>query len=736
MNTTHNQTSRKRVRYIVLAWVLTIGLLAAYTCNPTVSWAGKEGVFVNGSVYFTLEEVTLSKGADSQSMQFHVTFTNGGSTAIDYNRYGVKVTSSTGHSYYAQLTEKADAVVKPYSERTFSYMAKLAPDLNPSQLKVSITDRSRSAELGALSVEKSIALQENSHQYVFALSSLDSSLSANTYVSVDADQLYVYPDHGKWRLTLQATVKVSGASSWDPASGMTYVLTDGTGRSFSLAASKLEETSLEGAVLTRLQLTGNLESEPLLGTLKLGFASKSSGKTIGELASLDALQLLVQPGEPAVLNRQGLENVSVTLTKAEELQQSGKRLALLTAVVHNDGPRSIARPALTGLLVAKELQGSLTMETIVGDDAYISSGKSMTYQFVVELPEELEATGYTFYAFEPSTVTSSSAAATGASNSSGNGAGSNAGNASNSGNAGNASNASGTTAVASTSAPVAAVSLPDGLTESEGVSADVYTLGQPLVFSAGNKAIDENLEVSVIEMNSYTNVESGYRSVLAKLKFVNNGQETLKLPSFATEVQDAGGHAYPGTKQTTALTQLIPGAAYVYSYAYMLPPTVKGGLKLSIFESTATELKLPIASSWIAVHDADADQPNLFGTKLSVYPYEVDLRYWDLSANYNKDSGIWAYKLVLDLKIQKTEQVLVDDAMTKLEFELADGFGRALGSSTYGLQGTGKLIDGLQSVTLTSVHNNQFSYPLNVKVYETVQTANGPVKRLITTLKQ
>ncbi|MGG2200158.1 MULTISPECIES: hypothetical protein [Paenibacillus] len=706
-----------RVKYPLIAWALIVACLLLYTLNPGVSFAGKEGVFINNSVYFTLEEVSLAKGTDSQTIQFRVQLNNAGGSAVDFNNYGVQVTTTDGKSYYAQLSEKADALVAPNSERSFSFISKLPSALTVDQLKVSFFDRSRNhMELGALSVEKAMSVQQNDHQFVFNLASADSTVTGNTFVSVQIDKAFAYPVDGKWNITLDSRVKVSGANSWDPVN-MNYVLQDGQ-RTFALTASKVDESKLDGSSITHLLLHASLDAEPELGKVNLGLNNKSTGKSIGEIG-LQSLFQLVQLGEKAAFNGQGKEGLSVEVTKAEEVRQSGKRLALLTAVVHNGSSRSIANPDLIGLLVSKDQQHSVTMETIVGTEKYTAAGKATTYQFAVELPDELVSKAYEFYLSEKSSQTSAAAAANT--------------NAAGSGQAAASGNNSAVTGAIGV--PVAAVNLDNGLaSSSEGITSGAYTFGTPFVFEADNKTIDSDLEMSLVEINAHTNTESGYQSVIAKYKFVIKGQETLDLPEFATELQDSSGKSYPGVKQTTTLTQLIPGSAYVYSYSYMLPPGVTGTFKLNILENTASALKLPISSAQVAVRSSDEDKPELFGTKLAMYPYEVNIKQWDLSGNYSNST--WSYKLILDLSIKKEAQVILDDAMAALEFELADQTGRSLGSTTYSLQGANKLIDGLQTVTLASVNNNQFNYPLSIRIYETVQTPNGAAKRLLTTLKQ
>ncbi|WP_159887946.1 hypothetical protein [Paenibacillus puerhi] len=715
---------KRRIKYPFIAWLLTIACLLLYTLCPSVSHAGKEGVFVNNSVYFTLEEVSLAKSSDSQSMQFRVMLTNGGSSAMDFNHYGVKVSASDGRSYYAQLSEKAEALVASQTSRTFAFVAKLASDLSADQLSVTFFDRSRNqAELGSLSVSKAMSFQQNDHQFVFNLATVDAALSGSTFVSVQAGSAFAYPVDGKWNVALNATVKVSGTNStWDPT-GLNYVLKDEQGRTLGLTAEKTDDTKLDGAAVATLLLTAKLDAQPDLDKLSLGLAVKSTGKEIGTIG-LQTLFQRVKLGEKTPLTGPGKEGLTLEATTAEEVNQSGKRLGIVNVKLHNGSSRTIANPVLTALLVSKDQQNSLAAETIVSTDKYTSAGKEASYQFVVEIPDELVSTGYELYISEK---TSSAGGTSPASTSATTGTGT-------SGAAGAATG--GNSSSSTLSLPLVALNLDSGLQSgADGAPVTDSGLGVPFVFKTDNQSVDKNLEVSLVEINSHSNPETGYQSVIAKYKFTNKGQETLSLPELATELSDSSGKTYTGTKQTTALKELVPEASYAYSYSYLLPPGVKGTFKLSVLEGNGSStLKLPIAAKQVEIKSVDGDKPVINETTLKLYPYEVAINSWSLNGTYSNNT--WAYKLSLDLKIAKQPDVMVDDTTGSLEFELVDPSGRALGSSIYPLQGTNKLINDWQNVTLADVNNNQFQYPLSIRVYETVQTPNGAAKRLLVTLKQ
>ncbi|MGO4273120.1 hypothetical protein AB4Z22_25325 [Paenibacillus sp. TAF58] len=65
----------------------------------TSALAGKEGVFLSDSVYFTLDKVTLSAGVEDGSLRFSLGLNNNSSSPVDFNNYGVKVIDTNGVSY-------------------------------------------------------------------------------------------------------------------------------------------------------------------------------------------------------------------------------------------------------------------------------------------------------------------------------------------------------------------------------------------------------------------------------------------------------------------------------------------------------------------------------------------------------------------------------------------------------------------------------------------------------------
>ncbi|MDF2964066.1 MAG: hypothetical protein K0S39_5801 [Paenibacillus sp.] len=747
----HRMRDRSSTRIIFITVILfTVLCLAFSAWSPGVSLAGKEGVFINNSVYFTLEDVALSIGSDNQTMRFQLKLNNDGESVIDFNHYGVKVSAANGGSYYAELSRQAEAQVAPHHSASYYFVSNIAGGLVPSQLYVTLFERNGSSlrDLGSLSVANAQSVGEQDHQLLVNLADVDSAVTMNSFVSFQAVKAVAIPEDGKWTVLVDTTVTPTGNETVTLPSGLNYLLHDGQGRILSLSANAVDGSSIHAGQTKHVLLTTTLDTLPSTDDMTLDLSLDSAGiSSLGKL-SLAPLFQLSKTGERVPYAVQGREGITLELQKAEEQQLSNQQGALLTAVLHNDSKSTLPAPSLRGVLYSAEDMLSVNAETVVTPESYIAPGESGIYKFAARLPDGTSAGKLQFLisesassqaaksssttasgtssAAETSTTAETSSASTGTTaTSTASAAGSQTG----------VQSASTTTSMTST-VPILAVTLQEGLAAGSNLNTiPPYELGQSLVFDSGSQLMDDNLDVSVVELNGHTNSENGYQTVIAKFKFLNKSNETLQLPAFDTSLTDSSGTSYPGVRQTTALQELIPNAAYVYSYSYMLPPSASGEFKLSILDSSnSSNVKVPIADYKVTVKVEGGEDPHAVKKELPLYPFNVIMDYWTLNAQYN--SGTYTYKLKANLDIQKVEQVIVDDSFSTLEFELVDAANRVLGSTTQKLQGTGKLISGLQTINFTDIASEQLVYPVTVRIYENITTSAGSARRLLSTLTQ
>lgn len=269
-----------------------------------------------------------------------------------------------------------------------------------------------------------------------------------------------------------------------------------------------------------------------------------------------------------------------------------------------------------------------------------------------------------------------------------------------------------------------------------------YTFGTPMVFQQGNEFINPNLAVSLEELHVTNNEETGNKTGLAKFKLINKGDKPIPVPAFAADLAGKDGNTYTGSRQTMGTSDIAPGTGVVVSYGYTIPTTdqsdqytmnVQGVLSGASQGQTgdgSSAYKSTIASYTVSTQ-SDNDHNNV-----SLYPFKLNIKSWTLSQlTMTTPSLSYSYKLNLDLDFTRDPEVIVDNNFSKLKFELVDGSGSSLGSSSFPFTGTNRLVSGTQSLSFNNLTQNQVQNNVSIKVYESVTTPNGEVDRFIAELK-
>ena len=265
----------------------------------------------------------------------------------------------------------------------------------------------------------------------------------------------------------------------------------------------------------------------------------------------------------------------------------------------------------------------------------------------------------------------------------------------------------------------------------QGISAAApYTIGQPITFDTLTKVVDKSTEVSLMELHLHENPGEGYQTAVAKFKLTNTSITPTATPAFLSELVNAQGVTYQGSRQTNVTTMLNPGLSYVVSYSYIVPQTEESSsFSLKLLDSVAAA---PFTTT-IAALQTDVQKEETDAT-ISLYPF--DLTFNDVTVSTQTTAQLmYTYKFRLDLDIKQKENVVVDNNFSKLKFEIVDNAGRIVGSKDASFTGVNKLISGKQMLDATNITTDQFSYPFTVNVYETIETQNGTAKRLLKVIK-
>ena len=675
--------------------------LAVLPLSPA-AFAEQQGVYISDSVYFSLDQVTLSAGADTSSLRFALNLNNGSGGAVDFNRYGVKVVDPSGVAYKAKLTEKAGARVKAHQTQAYKFSADVPAGVDASKLTVDVFEWSTSSagymkEIGALSVGAALDNDGAAAQTaVLNMKDIDTTLTDDTLISAELGNSYrVYKD-GVWMVYTDLTLDNLGTISYKLPDTLEYHLQAPGGLLYGAIVTGSGVPTLLPGARQQVTLQASVPASLSMGGLALVFSPKGQAKTT-TLASLDVSGSFAKAkvGEAAAYPREDAQGLTVAASWASASKLSDGLHVQANVTLSNSGSDIVALPALSAQFQA--LRGALAVGATDGSahPAYLAPGESATYRFSGIVPAGVSTDALQLVVLE-------SAAAQAAA---GDGAGAAAGKGS--------------------ALPVLVAGLAGTGSGAEATAYDAaqaYTLGSPLPLS-GSNTVDSNLEVALEDLHMHQNDDYGYNTVVAKYKITNKGTTAIDVPNLATELSSGAGYTYVGTRQTLAVKQLLPNTSYVVSYSYMLSSSDPGEkLALGVYDAD----HLSLGAFKVALQQEPDNGP------FSFYPFNVTFN--DYAASWTYNSGGFVYRLRLNLALDRTDTVVVDSSFSKMTFDLVDPFGEVLSTTSMPFSGSGKLIDGEQIVTFSSIKGDQVQSGLSVRVYEEITTADGPVKRLIKTM--
>ncbi|MGF9715015.1 hypothetical protein EXW96_12655 [Paenibacillus sp. JMULE4] len=261
---------------------------------------------------------------------------------------------------------------------------------------------------------------------------------------------------------------------------------------------------------------------------------------------------------------------------------------------------------------------------------------------------------------------------------------------------------------------------------------EAYTLGAPMKFDSLSTLIHPDMEVSVVELNMHENKEEGSKNVTAKFKLTNKSDRPIAVPNFQSEIMSADGYQYSGSKQSISTPSVLPNSSITVSFQYTVPFSETGkGLALRVLDAkTAAPYKTTIATYNVTL------QPENEQNQFSVYPFDVKVSSWNISALYNSTTLTHSYKAKFFFDIERQQQVQIDPSFSHLQFELYDNLDRLLGTATAPFIGSNRIVNGENNFTFSG-NSEQFGYPLSVRIYEVFTTETGAEgKRLLGVFKQ
>ncbi len=277
----------------------------------------------------------------------------------------------------------------------------------------------------------------------------------------------------------------------------------------------------------------------------------------------------------------------------------------------------------------------------------------------------------------------------------------------------------------------AEIALPAGLNAAGvGLSAPRYEWRKPIPFPENSRLGNTNVDVSMVELRLLDTESGGFKSAVAKFKLENRGRNAVPIPDFSIQLTDKEGRQYAGKRLEVSEEKLMPNLGYVVGYAVGMPESVQGDLlTLSIMDNlTADPFEIPVKDFQTEVRNESE------GSLLTLYPFEVKLKDWTMTTDYQ--SGTYTFRLKLNLELERESNVLVDQNFSRMKVELIDTDGSVIACESLPFIGENRLIDGWQTIDFGGASADQWHYPYTIKIYEAIETPNGEAVRLVKTLKQ
>ncbi|WP_166243601.1 hypothetical protein [Paenibacillus turpanensis] len=270
------------------------------------------------------------------------------------------------------------------------------------------------------------------------------------------------------------------------------------------------------------------------------------------------------------------------------------------------------------------------------------------------------------------------------------------------------------------------------MTFGSNVTPTPYKLGEIIAVDELSKSINKDVDVSLVSLTLHENQGSGYKTAVAKFKLNNKNSKPVILPNFEAELQSTDGFSYSGVRQTISRTQMVPGLSNVVSYAFTLPASETGENLILKLQDSIGSYRTDVAAVKTSVVELRSD------TELDLYPFKVKVDYMVPEMSYALTTG-YSYKVKFDAVVTSDEKVIADQDNSLLTIEMIDRNGHVLAQEDVSLVGPtetqNQLITGKNTVSFTKLRTEQVETGTSYKIYEKVNTPNGPVKRLLTTLK-
>ena len=424
---THLSPYKVLLQRFTLIFIALSMILISFT--PSISQAGKQGVFINESVYFSLDQVSLTSGTETQSLHFTLDLNNNSDQLVNFNDYGIRVLDTKGISYSAQLVEKINARVQPKQMVAFKFVASVPPKITYDQLRVNIFawDFSRSdymQDMGSLTVSAAVnPKQLANQQLVLHLDDIDASLADDALLSFELLRSYKVLTNGGWSIYSDVMAINQTNKTLKLPTGLTYQIIDSAQFSYpasvtyggdqnilphqqnmiTIQAAMGEEGAtdkytLEFAKKTTPAGTGTAGTSGSTGSGTSGTSgsagsgsSAASATTSVETTVFGSLNLagsfkVLTPGEVVLYISKGKNGLSILNGQSSYTIDSDGLHVDSTYTLRNDSKTILNLPALTGVFQIGQSTLTISASEIEIHPLYLAPLESTTYHFTALFP--------------------------------------------------------------------------------------------------------------------------------------------------------------------------------------------------------------------------------------------------------------------------------------------------------------------------------------------------------------
>ncbi|MDF2814953.1 MAG: hypothetical protein K0Q81_1153, partial [Paenibacillus sp.] len=383
----HHRHRHRSYSYLLLFILFSLVVSPLWS---TPAQAGKEGVYLSNNVYFTLSDVLLSSGSDSQNLRFALNLVNDSDNAVDYNAFGARVTDSSGSSYSVQLSEKTSARVQPHKAQAFKYSSTITSGLNVSDLRVVLfawdsSEADYMRDLGSLSVGEAASDQTTSKQsLILNIGEVDATLPVDAVVSIEPVSSTKVVKDGVWTMYVNLRIENLGSSGFKLPSGITFQLVDARGLSFTATAAAGNDILLPKQA-SKLTLQANVGGSFTDNQFSVQFLNKTQTATtlLGSLAILNSDSF--QVGQVHDLPSLYPNGVTVSVDRASFKSVADGVTVEATVDLINNGKSIITLPAISAAYQGNTSGLSVASSESVSQ-SYLSPKESITQTFRATLP--------------------------------------------------------------------------------------------------------------------------------------------------------------------------------------------------------------------------------------------------------------------------------------------------------------------------------------------------------------